>query len=107
MLAPPGEQNAGFATRDRFETCRPASQSTWQVQVIFQQLLREKSLVPKRSGISGNSSDISKVVSQNDISEFESCHDSQPVSSLQAMSGSQKLARHSRKLASRHKISEA
>jgi hypothetical protein len=49
---------------------------------FFQQLLREKSLVPKRSGISGNSSDISKGVSQNDISEFESCYGSQPVPSL-------------------------
>jgi hypothetical protein len=66
---------------------------------VFWQLAREKSLVPKCSGIRGNSSENSKGIFQNDIRQFESSRPSQPVWSLQSMSRSQEIARHYRELA--------
>jgi hypothetical protein len=54
---------------------------------VFWQLAREKSLVPKCSGIRGNPSDISKGILQNNISRFESFMPSQPLSWLWAVSG--------------------
>src|SRR5215208_715890 len=47
---------------------------------VCSQLAREKSLVPECSRIRRNPSDISKGILQNDISKFESCRASQPLS---------------------------
>jgi hypothetical protein len=49
------------------------------------QLLDEKSLVPKCSGNTGNTPDLSKGVFQNDISGFESYMPSHAVQSLWAI----------------------
>jgi len=48
----------------------------------FLQLAVIWSLVAERSEIGGNSADISKGISRNDISEFESSRPSQAVASL-------------------------
>jgi hypothetical protein len=65
---------------------------------LLQHPVREKSLVAMCSEICGNSSDISKGILENDISEFESSKGSQRVRSLSGMSGSEKLPRHPRYL---------
>jgi hypothetical protein len=70
-----------FLTRDWFESSFPGSHSSWQVQVNFWQLHREKSPVAERSEFSGNSGHISKAKFRNDISEFESSTPSQHSSS--------------------------
>jgi hypothetical protein len=46
-----------------------------------------------------------KGIFWDDISEFESSHPSQPVSSLWHMSGSQEFVRHSRELCRRRRVS--
>jgi hypothetical protein len=74
---------------------------------VFWQLAREKSLVPKCSGMSGNSSENSKGMFQNDIRKFETSRPSQPVRSLPTVSGLQKCARHSRHLPNGHAALEA
>ncbi len=72
-----GVEHPKILGRDRFEFCRPRSQSSRRCMSVFWQLVREKSLVPKCFGIRRNPPDISKGIFQNDICRFESCMPSQ------------------------------
>jgi hypothetical protein len=74
---------------------------------VFWQLAREKSPVPKCSGIRGNSSDISDGNFRADICRFESYMPSQPVPSLRDMSECQKFARRFRELGRQRRVSGA
>src|SRR6266540_4685989 len=67
--------------------------------------MREKSLVPMCSEISGNWRDISKGILQSSISRFESCHPSQPLSSLWTVSAFRIISRDFRRLARDQSVS--
>jgi hypothetical protein len=70
------------------------------------QLARKGSPPPSLRLLQAKLSRNSNQIARGRIRRFESYMPSQPVASLQAMSGSQKLARHSRELARRRGISE-
>jgi hypothetical protein len=60
----------------------PRSQLGRRCMSVFWQLVREKSLAPKCSGIRRNPPELLKDIFQNDICRFESYIPSQPVRSL-------------------------
>ena len=63
--------------RDRFEIHNAGTQYVYKLHVTFRQLAREKSLVPERSEIRGNSPHNSKGIFEDDVSQFESSRPSQ------------------------------
>jgi hypothetical protein len=86
----PGILTSGFRPRRR----RQEPACSQKLSIDFVQLARAKSLVARRSGKKGQFSEVSKGVVQNDISEFESFHPSQPVRSRTALDRKPMMATH-------------
>ena len=100
-----GVEHPKILGRDRFEFCRPRSQSSRRCMSVFWQLVREKFSGPQMSRNRAKSARHFKGHFPKCICKFESFMPSQPVWSLQCDFRMCKNHRHSRGLGCRARVS--